>query len=591
MKKIIFICFFIFCSLIVPSRVRGEQQEVDRFTCLQVQRCDEETANCSVKDSHRVKLSSRADARSLPDAKTYIIECLSTPTGQTCTTGNTQADNFVYHRDNTTSALAQSVKYEFQGFFKSDGKTPAANPVDSNNSGDIGVYEWRSYTQNQVPRKFLSLNRYIPKVTANGQGGQQQGTFSFDTTSKNCVSINWDPYGRVFDSQTLEPVPGAEVTLYKVESSGQATIVKDIVGGNVINPQHTPDNGGFTFVVPNDTYRIGVASAGYDFPNIASKLNTNYAKVYSDMYRGEDIVQSGKIEHRDIPLDSASGGKTYKLTYTFFQEINKFTGKIIIEGKASHPYTKFTVTTEKAGVRYHDATVAQADKNGTFSITVDPSTFEPGEVMGQLEVTKVDVSRGPLSSLLNFFSVFAQETSTVKLESIPNYLEGVAYDAANKPLANAKVGVYLAFSDSSFYETATDDKGFFRITSEHLPYMPYRLRYNATSGTQITVAPSKFLVQNTKYLSDNNISTTKYRDSSGKGFTDPATTVRSGGFAQNPQGGTNNPKQNSLIPAAVNQSPVLLFVVIVFLLVGAAALLLGVYLYHKNKQPLPPTAP
>lgn len=603
MKKVTLMGLSLFI-LLVARPAFAEQQEVDRYVCLQAVRCDQANANCSPENAnvHRVKLTARTDVKPLPNASTYLIECVSVPNTnkQFCTTGKATSDVAVYRQDNSTGPLAQSVQYRFEGLFASDGRTVAPNPVTTNNAGEIGTLEWQSVSTTTTGHKFLAYNRYIPRDTGGQAGGQQQGTFNFEVAAKNCVTINWDPYGVVFDSQSLEPVPGTEVTLYKVDADGRTTIVSNILGGNIINPQRTTEDGGFSFVVPDDTYRVGVVTPGYQFPNIAAKLNANYTKVYSDIYRGEDIVQSGRIVHKDIPTDSDMvGGRTYRLKWSLFQETEKATGKIVIDGTVSHPLTKVTVISQKLDptdpqgirkIRTGEVAKVQADKKGIFSITIDPTKLTPTETL-DVEFTKVDLAHGIVSRIFNFFQVFAQETSTVSLEVIPNYIEGVAYDVKNNPLPNATVGVYLTFSENPYYQVKSDSKGFFKINSANLPSMPYRLRYDSAVGNRTTIAPAQFLAQNVKYLTENKVEVNKYHDTTGKIITTASTGVSeknsSVPFSQNKIGGNTGANQNpSATPTA--QNPLLLLAVVILLLIGAAGLLFGVYWYRKTKSNLPP---
>lgn len=587
-----------------PQTLLADVQKSQRWVCLAAARCDLDNSGCTNKDSHRVKLSVKADTKPFANSETFVIECLATPNGQICTTGNAASDQTVYGTNNV-SKLSSSVGYRFEGLFKSDGTTSNPNPSFSNSNGVVGPFEWASFTTDSVPRKFLALNFFTPSGGKSGtDGGQQQGALDFSSSSKSCVSINWDPYGRVFDSQSLEPIPDATVTLF--DDKGNIVGGDDFIG-SITNPQVSADNGGFSFVVPDGTYKISASKAGYTFPNVLSKLNSAYSKAYSDIYRGEEIVQQGSIVHRDIPLDSAtSGGKTYPLVFDYFYESRKF-GKITIEGRSSHPLSSIKAysvrldgslsTGEPKRTRYKLLKTGIADKDGRFKMDIDQAGFETGEVFGELEVQKAELAQNSITVgwLFSKLQVNAAETTTLKFDPIPNYLEGYAYGSAGEVMPGTTVGVYLTFSEKPYYETQADDKGFFKISSEFLPNLPYRLKYGPSAGSKIEVSTSKVIAQNVEFIEQNDIKVNLYKDSTGKLQSEAgASAVITSQPLQKPD---NKPVGNSggttagNISSSNSQSMMLLVTLLILVLLGLSLLLLGFYFYHKNKAVAPPTSP
>lgn len=592
----------------------GAVQLSQRWVCLNAVRCDFAGAGCSNGDSHKVKLTVKQDVKPLSNAQTYIVECLATTNGQVCSAGN--ANQTVYGGGNT-AALA-NIGYQFQGMFQTDGTTTVTNPVQSNNAGVIGPYEWRSYTPGNISRKFLALNYFDPSRTQIGNvGGQQQGTFDFDAASKNCVSINWDPYGRVFDSQTLEPIPNAQVTLLKKQGTSFVIMqTSDVMGGDLINPQTTKEDGGFSFVVPDNIYKLSILRTEYTFPNAVVKLNPNYTRVYSDIYRGEEINQQGRIQHRDVPLDHTGAGKTYPLVTNFFYETNRL-GTGIIDGQTSHPFAMIKAYSVKidpatAGqaeprrTRHKLLQTLRADKNGKFNLEIDQSNFEPTEIFGELEVQKTDLTQYTSSSkisdkivsyaqkILSLLQVHAQESTTIKFDPIPAYLEGYSYGPNGQVQSRMDVGVYVNFSNNPYYQTQSDENGYFKISSEFLPNMPYKLKYTSPSVTASNVSTSKFVAQNAKFIASNKIQINTYKDETGKSKA-PVPTGSSSSSMDPTIGAdrgqntalTNIPRQNVNNPATnstqSSSSSILLVIVIILVLLGVTVALLGFYMFQKNK--------
>jgi len=595
MKKVlIFIIFFSFSCFVSPFPVFSQQQS-EHWVCLKIDR------GVITPGNELVKLRADDKAKPLPNSDTYILECISTDHGQICTTGKSALDQIVYKQDNT--AL-------LNGAFKFISSIPH-NPVKSDAVGEIGTVEWNANHElhNGMHSKYLALNYFTPSPTAAvGSGGAlHQQTFGFDflNTAKNCLIVAWDPFGRVFDSQSLEPVMGATVTLLMKRAGGNFTPVttNDMLGGNIINPQTLAEDGGFSFVVPDATYKLIVAGSNYTFPitNLTA-LHSNYTKIYSEIYpaaTGEEIVQAGSIQHRDIPVKSLGQptNNPPKLM-SYFYNTEPINQKIVIEGKVSHPFTNVTFwsyipTETDSEAQGKQLLQLQADKKGEFKAEIDQSVFdkEKGEYFGQLVLTKTDLTQlanksgffgkvlSMVGSLFKRVEAQTQQSTTVKFDPIPTYLEGYAYDASGQILPNAQVGVYLSFSNKPYYQTTTDEKGYFKITSENLPTMPYGLRYTTVTGSLVKATTGNFISQNKKYLAENKTNPFVFKNQQGKEITkaDISPTV-------NPVNTTTSP---------VKQTPangLILIGDLIFILVIVIIILITLFI--KRKQPeSPPTAP
>ncbi len=587
-----------------------ESKPSERWVCLKSDYCADQASHCSGQGllGHRTLLSTKEDAKLLPNTNTYILECLATAEGQVCTTGSTNNDMLIYGKDNTLS-LSGSDNYQFQGIFTTDGETPANNPVKSKKNGDIDRVEWQSYSKGNN-RKFLALNYFYPSGGANdstGKGGQQQGTFSFETQSnlKDCVSIAWDPFGRIFDSQTLEPIPDVTVELLKKRGNGLFTrfLSDELFGGTIENPYVTKENGYYSFVVPDATYKLSMSQQNYTFPNNKTKLNQDYIKAYSDIYpnnTGLEIVQAGSIQHRDIPLDPKGAGFSYPVKLIeYFYNLDKSSNKILIEGLMSHPLTKVRLFSLKSindtmlPTRYKLIKTLQTDTYGRFKAEFDQSLFEPTETFGEMEFEKVDLTKqvNTQRNFLNFvYSVNAAQfiSSSVRLNPILGKLQGYAYDERKQIIPNAMVGIYLKYANKPYFETKADKQGLYKIASDKLPDTPFTIKYSLPGKGTIVVTTTKFVIQNTPYLTKNKINLNSIK-------TTPSSKTR-----------VDNPKflsreirplktLDSLSTQSLKQQPsankisqnntLFMFAgVILFILIGIVGLMLGIYVLRKNKR-------
>lgn len=619
--------FFINISVLAQSQPSSSQ----RWVCLNTDWCLDQDAFAQGKivinplcapqldasgkpipNGHRVRLTAKSDAKPLPNKDTYIVECLSTTNGEICTTGNTTTDTLIYGKDNA-AVLNASDEYQFQGIFLQDGITASTNPVTSLGNGDINPVEWQSYSKGNS-RKFLALNYIDSTDNGNwlGQGGEQQGTFSFETQSnlQNCVSIMWDPYGRVFDSKTLEPIPGASVTLLKKRDGNTFTQLQsdEVMGGAINNPYLTEQDGAFSFVVPDSTYKLSVIQQNYSFP-ATNSVNPNYTQAYSDIYpdqTGVEIIQQGQVQHRDIPLDPKGQGITYPVKLMqYFYNLDKATNTILIDGLVSHPLTKIKLYSLQALDNNQPQTrgrllkTLQADKFGKFTVDIDQTQLGPTEVFGDIELEKIDLTasvqtkKNLIDNLLSLilgkaFKVEAAQpvTTTIRLNPILNKLQGYAYNSNKQIMPNATVGVYLAYANKPYAETKTDQQGFYTFDSNMLPDSPYTIKYILPQGGTTSVSTTRFIAQNSAYLSQNKINLNanliKPTPISNKQKPSQLTPAKNNTFS---------PSQLSLAQqtGVVQKTPtinssMILIVIILLVLFGGVAVLLGMYILRKNQS-------
>ncbi len=566
------------------------EKNAQHLVCLQAVRCDNANAACVGGNSpHRVRLTSEAQYPALPAKATYIVECLSTKQGQICTTGN--ADSLATIGWNSSLPDLKSLAgYNFEGLYKA-GTSPvnqAEQPLVSDSKGTIEPLEWQSSTTDSTYRTFYALNFYEPKVLqGNGQSSQQQGTFDLIADNSDCTSLQWDPYGVVFDSKTLEPIPGTRINLFQKNSTG--FVLANIPG--VTSSILTRGDGVFNFVVPDGVYKIEVAHPNYlPFPADFNTINPAYAKIYADLYPDQginmDIVQmKGIQQHRDIPLTPKQGTiGTYPIqVMDYYQILQKFNSILVIKGRVSHPLTKIKVYTNASPKKYLPVET-RAAKDGTFKIEINMTSLPAGEYVAGLDFEKTNllelVSQNKITHILSFFyryffkEVSAEEqTTTLVLDPIPNTLEGFAYDKNGKVLPNAVVGIYLPFSEHPFYEITADSQGYYKITSDYLPPVAYTIQYTGV-GQTVNLSTAEFLLQNEKYLQSKDINPFIRTNSKG------AVVV------QTPSTSSEDQSTSLKAPEPRYKSPAYYLVIIAILLFGIFGTVLGVYLINKKNKDL-----
>ncbi len=582
MNKKIFLFFILF--LFLPLFSVNAQQLSERWVCLKPE----------VDKIYTASLSVDPEAKLLANSETYVFECIA---NSECTSGNADLDQQVFGRNNL-QALHNQFGYKFKG------SSLSSNPLMSDGEGNIPAFTWEGSALQAYTRRWLALNYFepIPNMGTGEEKTQQIGTFSFENVvnQSDCVSIAWDPYGRVFDSKTLEPVNKTNVTLLKKRVNGAFTMMTpaDLLGGNILNPQTTKEDGGFSFVVPDGTYKLTVSHSNYVFPEKIVNLQSNYSKIYSDIYpdqTGEEIVQKGMIQHRDIPLKQVSVElETNAKLMEYFYDLNKLTSTVIIKGRVSHPFAKIKayslkpdpVLQENARYRLLTETPVRADAQGNFILTVNQSGFEPDESFGDITIEKVDLTQPAnlvegikkwLFSLIKPVNAQVTLASNFRFEPIPNYLEGYAYDAQGKKIPNATVAVILNFSNKPAYQTKADDKGYYQISSEFLPSMPYRIAYTTTSGQVVKTSTSKFIAQNSDSIGKSDIKINQFKNVKGETITAiPERRTTPGDFQKN--GESTSPKQpKSLLSTTL---PLILTITIFII---AAIVILVIYIKKKRE--------
>lgn len=475
-------------------------------------------------------------------------------------------DNYISNREKITMPLNPSEETAKEIDTTTEGRTDIAEDVE-------WVTRFNPADGSVVPKEmqdYFFLMAFPAEGDRGGSGGeyiQRQGTLNSQTS---CTLIQ-DPYGTVFDSYTLEPLSQANVVLLVQKRGIYQHVTQRDAPAVTRNPYITTKDGRYAFYVPNGKYKLDIKREGYTFPSIESELNSSAQLFYSDIYRGEAIIQQGQIEHRDIPLDpidkEASRNYAEKNNIqiiSLLQSVDRETDHHIIQGRTTHPKADIFVYGEKivskeARTTTRELVHREADDDGRFKINIPLNVLQKGEIIGKIKAMKKKIP--PQTNTQS-----DTDTVTLSLEPILNTIQGYAMDNEGNRMENARVGVYVSMSPSALYQTQTDEDGYFQIPSQKLPPISYELHYeDTTTDTMVQIQTTEFIAQNKIYMDKENINIYAYTPTS----SDKNGTVM--GITDTAQTGT--------------QSPYIIFIGgILSVLVLFSSFILGVYIYRYKSS-------
>lgn len=451
----------------------------------------------------------------------YIVLCAPSvtkkgepPSNYKCTTGNSSYDQTLFGSDLTATIAPLS-------FDVPKGSIP---PQTVQAVGDkIITTAHLTNAQGHINYAFFGVSVSEPQLQPGQASTIQYGTFQFQQDPTGCTSIRWDPYGRVFDSQSLEPI--ADISVNLLDKNKQLVILSGLR-----NPDTTEVDGVFNFFVdipggqPETFYlRPDIPAAlGHSF-TATPNLHPNYIKAYYDIYKPDDpiIEAPGFPEHRDIPLDPGSN-IPYNSTPKDMSYASVRLGRWIrYEGIVSHPLSVVTLVGNQSQKNYAQTV---ADKLGGWTILMPIENVPQAEKL-KTEIRKVNIrnltkkSRSPLNKLsqllrkvLSSLDIFvsAQPIESTgggaEFEPILTYVEGYALDKVGNTIPNATVNVRLEMSDGLYYQTTADENGFFSINPENLPIFPYYLEFlSAGSVSSPKTTTTEFAKSNEDHLTINNV--------------------------------------------------------------------------------------
>lgn len=503
----------------------------------------------------------------------------------------------------------------------------------------VQAVEWEGHSPENIERKYLAwyydttVSTPIPTqitpttIAGGGLGGQQQARLNFEQRTpsptspppqvNDCKGKAWDPYGIVFDMKSLEPIPDVDVLL-KMRNPQNVFDSEYAKSENLLifNPFDSDSTGEYLFFVKDGDYVLEPLTQSvphpYTHPILAqqSSLAPNTLSIYSDIYFKDSppILQRGAIQHRDIPLMPLDGvGKEYPLEIVSENVELGVDGKMIYSGRVSHPYAEIVIETCRKVNNIESCSNPQiygknnggANKFGNFTFTLDQTQLQSGEyyrrsfrkvdlnALTTAKIQPVNLILHVVSSLFQPKVVNAQEPSnSARIEPVVSYIEGYAYDAEGNLLPNAQVLIKVSLSEMPLYQTVANANGYYKITSEFLPKTEYAIEY-LVGNDSARITTSQLLEQNKAFIEAEKIN--PYLNTTQAA--DPRRTVTPSYIPQQKISSVPNefatapsiPVQETQTQATINNN---LFLIgsILLLLIAAAGILIGVYLYRKRMQ-------
>lgn len=500
MKKIIkklsffFLFFIIFFSSFFVNKVFAANAYITG--CLKVVEKGLQGVTVGGKQDHVAKVA----GSSFPVGKEiYIVGCISTNDGISCTSGEAEIDSRLTEIGFVTNPFPG---HEFKAL---------TNPVLSRD-GKVEVI-LRSATPRGEDHSFFGVVAVEEQVENQGEARTiTYGTFGFSDDPKKCIGIHWDPKGRVFDSQTLEPLPEAAVTLLDSDK-------KKVSLPGVANPVVTKEDGLFNFFVPNGTYYLLINKDLYQHPLELSEVNPKYSQIYycdPDVgkplyYESFPIIEQGKLIHCDVPLKPLETGYIApNIILVNYGQI-RLSGVTKIYGTFSHPLTKVQIKKDNILIKE-----IIADKYGAWTYFIDNNQL-PVTVTGLKNETIYSQAKNNwVNKIISFLfkPVFSQNSSSsFTFHPILTYIEGYAFDNKGAIIPKAIIKIVPEMTKKTYYTTFADEKGFFKIETDKLPIFPYYIQIidptnrNLVYNTTTTI----FVKNNKKYLDEKklNLSTTQ----------------------------------------------------------------------------------
>jgi hypothetical protein len=454
-------------------------------------------------------------------------------------------------------------------------------------------------TYRHTPSDFAAVGDLPTTVSSEklGQGGaiipdnektQKLGEINFttedfnksvDNIKTNCVSISWDPYGRVFDSQSLEPISEVYITL--IDNLTKKPAVQQFN----FNDDVTGEDGLFNILVEKEGwYQLKVEPlTNHEFVT-SPKLSPYWNKIYSDLYSPNEIFQEkvGVATHHDIALQSKGtpyrGAIAQVVNGTLKSEL--IGDYVVYMGRVTFPMGLVCLVEE--GNNKQVGQCVNANNIGNFTIAINKAQVPSNRLI--IKVKKVDLNNPNLYKSdqkvetihANSLSIETDKPKIYSFEPILNHVEGFVYDNNGQIVPQADVLIRLKINNQLFYQTKADDSGFFIIYTNNLPYVEYYFEFiNPKTGKKIVKTTSKFFSDNKIYLTNNKINMM-----TGTKFNQPIINPKTGKLNNiNKNIPTTSKTNGKILESGIKTT----LAVIVFVLIVLVIITVGVILYIKRK--------
>ncbi len=320
---------------------------------------------------------------------------------------------------------------------------------------------------------------------------------------KDCQIISWDPFGRVFDAVSLEPISNVKVILidHKINQPAKMRFSD--------NYDITDIRGIYNILVEEaGFYRLEVEPPDtHQFKNNI-KLHPNYQKIYSNIYEKGKVFEEkvGIPTQHDIPLVPIKEPYRQAIAELIPNTLESYASNtyIVYKGVTTFPYAKVCLINSQTNNIVGSCT--NADKIGIFTLVINKKLI-PYEFL-QIGVQKVD--------LTDFKKTTSNMTKQNNLgyQPILSYIEGYAYDDQGNLLLNTQVNIKLKNNHLIFSQTKTDENGYFKFAQDQLPFNEYYLDYLIDDNNHLIKNTSEFVKENLNFIKQNNIDLFKLSDQS-----------------------------------------------------------------------------
>jgi len=620
MKKTL-ISLFIFLSLLFVPLFPTHAQLLKGFSsdCLGAR---------ATGDKAEVYILSGRSVIPRASTKTYVFMCIDLKNGGAlgCSTGNKQLDSILgialrepavtlSSGHNPTYTTSDSKSFVFDG---------AEDKITLGAWTEHLVYHRFYWVQAEGDASIEQVFPTGPEMTneVGSDNGLKIAQLIFEKTGTDllptgipnegtkCANIGWDPRGFVFDANTLHPVKDISVLLTQKQKDGTFLPV-DSNGLGVTNPYITSEETGhFNFYVSPGLYKLSLVSSN---ATIADKSSINSAwrdffpekNIYQANAEVEEIAGTVAVAHIPVVVsDKNMLIQSLNIINTGSEVVLKKVNNTRVSmlhffGAVSHPKSKMIISKsmiDEAGNAVEIApTIDYVDEVGEFERDYEQSQISATGKKLFLQNVNIKFELNPFYTTGAFSSAKSQSPISVDVKPIPAYLEGVAYDTNGSPIPNAIVGIYPYFSTNPMYITIADEKGQFKIGSQHISQVEYVLKYKKPSGEVLVVEPAKFIKQNVVSFSKKGVSpfslttTSPQTDVLSKAKVDKVVTTRDLQSLANASMPSNRVAYQDPVPTTSLKSSAgssaytsILIVAIALIVLVSAAVIVGVQM--KNKQ-------
>lgn len=512
----------------------------------------------------------------------YPVVCFD---NETCTTGSSTNDIKRFGSD-LTQRFSITYQSNSEGVFLSDDSGNVSIQGILIGVAKDGQYPFYGiYYANELGSGAVNQN-----VTGQA-ASQQQGTLTFsqlfsgDNTKQNCAVIYFDPYGRVFDSQSLEPMEG--VTVRMLSKISPTELMSFVPSGN---PVTTLADGVFNFLAQPGSYylRLFNVPSTHSFINDPI-LNPKYSLIYKknadmsdSLYKPDEVINelidtpeerakgAPDLEERDIALDPGTN-PPYRFPIKHLSLTQNINGDdVTYSGKASHPYPVLTIKDEFGNIYLNKK-----------EFTDDRARYGYWQISGKYKDVPVNTALIPiLSKNPKYFQTDSSDVTVIdgnspRFEPILKHVQGMAKDDQNQLLINSTISVILNMNNKVYAKTQSDSSGFFQFNSAKLPPFSYHLEYSSKDvSSPIKKATSSFVKDNEAYLKDHKINLMVRNGQS----------TNNSSFASKNQFKNNNFDNNNEAQSSANNFDKKYLYVVLIIILLTITVSLSIYFFIKKNR-------